>query len=48
MLQAAEDAQLEGEVRTGEEALKLVRERFPIRDKQGRQESTSPAQKDEP
>jgi len=48
MLQAAEDAQLEGEVRTEEEALKLVRERFPIKDKQGRQESTSPAQKDEP
>jgi hypothetical protein len=29
MLRAAEDAQLEGTVATEEEALKLVRERFP-------------------
>ena len=30
MLRAAEDAQLEGTVATAEEALKLVRERFPL------------------
>jgi poly(A) polymerase len=30
MLRAAEDAQLEGAIATAEEALKLVRERFPI------------------
>jgi poly(A) polymerase len=29
MLRAAEDAQLEGTIATAEEALKLVRERFP-------------------
>ena len=30
MLRAAEDAQLEGTIATTEEALKLVRERFPL------------------
>ena len=30
MLRAAEDAQLEGAIATAEEALKLVRERFPL------------------
>jgi poly(A) polymerase len=30
MLRAAEDAQLEGTAATAEEALKLVRERFPL------------------
>jgi poly(A) polymerase len=30
MLRAAEDAQLEGTIATADEALKLVRERFPV------------------
>ena len=30
MLRAAEDAQLEGKVATTDEALKLVREKFPL------------------
>ncbi len=30
MLRAAEDAQLEGQVKTAEEAIKLIRERFPV------------------
>jgi poly(A) polymerase len=30
MLRTAEDAQLEGSIATSEEALKLIRERFPI------------------
>jgi poly(A) polymerase len=33
MLRAAEDAQLEGTVATVEEALKLVREKFPVKEK---------------
>jgi poly(A) polymerase len=30
MLRAAEDAQLEGQIETVEEAIKLIRERFPV------------------
>ena len=40
MLQAAEDAQLEGAVATAEEALKFVRKRFPLESGEQRQSNS--------
>ena len=40
MLQAAEDAQLEGAVATAEEALQLVRKRFPLESGEQRQSNS--------
>jgi poly(A) polymerase len=45
MLHAAEDAQLEGTVTTQEEALKLVRQRFPLDGEPGRPAPAEPLEK---
>jgi putative nucleotidyltransferase with HDIG domain len=47
MLRAAEDAQLEGAVATAEEALKLVRERFPREERSAEAETISPTSEGE-